>query len=341
MRRRSLLVALLALVVIAGAALSIYWVWAAERIGLAIAEWTEEQRARGYDIAYRDPEIGGFPAKLSVRIAEPRITAPQGWSWSGGAIAGQAAFWRPRVLELTLPRRQKLVAPWGGRLHELALEAADARGLIQLGSGGWLQTATVEMTDLTLTESAAWTLRAERFRHDLTRRLPTVESTDDWTLVLYGEVIKLQLPEAAVSPFGRTIDRLSMNAVLLGFIPAGEPAAALAEWRDSGGLLDFRELMLTWGDLDARATGTATLDERLRPQGAFTARIAGLPEALDTLARQGLIQPAAAMAFKLSALAFAKNRDETGRTVVEVPITLQDGLFYLGPVAIFSLAPVL
>ena len=63
--------------------------------------------------------------------------------------------------------------------------------------------------------------------------------------------------------------------------------------------------------------------------------------ALDTLARQGLIEPAAAMAFKLSALALAKNRDETGRTVVEVPITLQDGLFYLGPVAIFSLAPVL
>ncbi|MCH9012285.1 MAG: DUF2125 domain-containing protein, partial [Proteobacteria bacterium] len=95
------------------------------------------------------------------------------------------------------------------------------------------------------------------------------------------------------------------------------------------------------GPLDLRAEGTAALDQRLRPQGAFTARIRGLPDALDAFAARGLIEPGVAFALKLTALALAKQRDETGKAVVELPITLQDGLFYLGPVALFRLAPVL
>ena len=117
--------------------------------------------------------------------------------------------------------------------------------------------------------------------------------------------------------------------------------AALARWRDAGGLLEVHELALAWGPLDLRAEGTAALDQRLRPQGAFTARIRGLPDALDAFAARGLIEPGVAFALKLTALTLAKRRDEAGTAVVELPITPQDGLFYLGPVALFPLSPVL
>ena len=59
MLRRRLSLGLLGVAVVALGALALYWFWAADRAATAIAQWTEEQRARGYEIAYRGPEIGG------------------------------------------------------------------------------------------------------------------------------------------------------------------------------------------------------------------------------------------------------------------------------------------
>ncbi len=115
----------------------------------------------------------------------------------------------------------------------------------------------------------------------------------------------------------------------------------MARWRDAGGLLEIAALTLVWGPLELAAEGTAALDQELRPQGAFTARIHGLPETLDAFAAHGLIEPGIALALRLTALTLATRKDASGRAVVELPITLQDGLFYLGPAALFPLAPVL
>jgi hypothetical protein len=318
-----------------------YWFWAADRIETAIALWAEEQRARGYQIAYRGPELGGFPVRLAVGFSEPRVTAPQGWRWSGGAIAGEAAFWEPRTLRLELPRQQTLSAAWRGQRRELALSAAAARGLVHLGRDGRLEAATVEMEDLALSAAGGATTRAETLRYRLTRRPPTMEGTDDWSLLLGGETRGIALPAGIRTPFGPRVERLAFDAALFGAIPKGDPAAALAHWRDAGGLVEVRDLALAWGPLDATASGTTTLDQRLRPQGAFSAKIRGLPETIEALVGQGLIEPGAAFALKLTAMALATRNGANGAPVVELPITLQDGLFYLGPVALFRLAPVL
>ncbi len=346
MLRRRLSLAVLGVAVVALGALALYWFWAADRVATAIAQWTEEQRARGYEIAYMGPETSGFPLRLAVRFTEPRVASPQGWRWSGAAIAGEAAFWQPRRLRLDLPLRQRLSADWRGHRRELSLEAETARGLIHLGRDGWLKAATIEMERLTLSEPGGGTqggaaLRADRLRYDVTRRPPTLESTDDWTLLLSGETRGIALPEGTPNPFGEKVERIAFDATLHGAIRKGAPAKALARWRDAGGLLEVHELALAWGPLDLRAEGTVALDQRLRPQGAFTARIRGLSDALDAFAARGLIEPGVALALKLTALTLARQRDEAGKAVVELPITLQDGLFFLGPAALFRLSPVL
>ncbi len=343
---RRLTRAALALALLAFGGLAAYWFWAADRVETAIAQWTEAQRARGYEIAYRGPEISGFPVKLAVRFTEPSVGAPQGWRWSGAAIAGEAAFWQPLTFRLDLPLRQTLSADWRGHRRELSLEAETARGLVHLGPDGWLKAATIEMERVVLGEpgggtQGAATLRADRLRYDVTRRPPTLEGTDGWTLLLSAEMRGIALPEGTPNPFGEKVARIAFDATLLGAIPKGAPAEALARWRDAGGLIEVEQVRLIWGPLDLRADGAATLDARFRPEGAFTARIRGLPDALDAFAARGLIEPGIAFALKLTALTLAKQRDEAGRAVVELPITLQDGLFYLGPVALFRLAPVL
>jgi hypothetical protein len=341
MRPRPLIAAALGAALLALGALAAYWFWAADQVSAAIALWAEAQRARGYEIAYQGPELGGFPVKLAVRFTEPRVTAPQGWRWSGAAIAGEAAFWAPRSLRLELPRRQALSAAWRGHERVLALEAEAARGSVQLGREGWLKAARLEMEALALSEQGGGTTRAERLRYDLTRRPPSLEGSDDWTLLLSGETLGVVLPEGTPNPLGEKVERIAFEATLIGVIPKGAPAEALARWRDDGGLLEVAALTLAWGPLELAAEGTAALDQELRPQGAFTARIHGLPDTLDAFAARGLIEPGVAVALRLMARTLAARRDAGGRAVVELPITLQDGLFYLGPVALFPLAPVL
>jgi len=350
---RRLTRALLGLALLAFGGLAAYWFWAANQVEAAIALWTGEQRARGYEIDYRGPELGGFPVRLTVEFSEPRIAAPQGWRWSGGMIAGQAAFWEPQVLRLDLPLEQTLSAAWRGQRRDLTLNAAAARGLVHLGREGWLKTATVEMEGVVLSEAGGGTLSAETLRYRLTRRPPTLEGVDDWTLLVSGQTRGIVLPDGIRSPFGARIENLAFDAAVIGLIPelvpggvpelvpGGEPGAALARWRDTGGQVEIQDFEITWGPLDVKASGTATLDQRLRPQGVFTARIRGLPEILDALAVQGLIEPGVALALKLTAMALATRNGADGRPEIELPITLRDGLFYLGPAALFRLAPVL
>ncbi len=346
---RRLTRAVLGLALLAFGGLAGYWFWAAGQVEAAIALWTEEQRARGYEIAYRGPELSGFPVRLAVGFSEPRVSAPQGWRWSGAAIAGEAAFWEPLTLRLDLPLEQTLSAEWRGLRRELALGAARARGLVHLGRDGRLDAATLEMERVVLSEAGGGVLRAETLRYELTRRPPALEGNAEETLLLAGEARGIALPEGVRSPFGPRVERLAFEATLVGAIsktapgaaPGGDPAQALAAWRDSGGLVEVRDLSLVWGPLDVDASGTATLDPELRPQGAFTARVRGISEVLDALVEGNMIEPGVAFALKLTALTLAGGAGGDGRAVVELPITLQDGLFYLGPVALFRFAPVL
>lgn len=336
MGKRKIALAASAVVVLAVTALAIYWIWAAGQVRTAIAQWAETQRAEGYEVAYAGPEVRGFPIRLTVRLDEPRIATPHGWRWSGAAIAGEAAFWQPLLLRLTLPSQQELVAVWRGHERTLQLEAARADGMVRFDTRGQAVAATVDMADVTVREASGGSVRASRLYHEVTR-----PPDGDSRVQVRGEIDDLTLPEAPPSPFPETVERLAYRADLIGAIPAGEPAAALAAWRDAGGLLEVTDLSLTWGPLHVRADGTAALDEALRPQGAFAARIAGLPEMLDALVAQRLMEPGAAAALRLAVLTLAEGHDANGRPIVRLPVTLQDGHVFLGPAPLARLDPVL
>jgi hypothetical protein len=338
MTKRNVILAIAIAAVIAAGALAGYWLWAAGQVRTAIAEWSDAQRAAGYAIAYGGPDIGGFPVRLSVHFAAPRVTAPQGWHWSGAAIAGQAAFWQPLSLRLALPLRQELVTVWRGLERTLSLQSARADGLVRLDGRGRAVAATVEMAEVTLREAAGWSARIGHMRHDISR--PSAAPEDQPHTRLEGTIADLTLTQAP-PPLPATIDRLAYAADLTGTLPPGEPAAALAAWRDGGGLLQVTNLTLIWGPLDVRADGTVALDALLRPEGAFAAHIAGLPEMLEALVARGIMLPGAAAALRIAVLTLSEGRDGSGRPTVRLPVTLQDGTIFLGPVALARVDPVL
>jgi hypothetical protein len=335
---------LLAAVLVAGSgfgALSAYWFWAADRVESAIANWAEAQRARGYEIAYRGPEIDGFPFRLNARMERPSVVAPAGWRWSGDAIVGHGAVWAPLTLDLELPRAQQVQGVWFGRTRRAEATAAEGHGTVHFHADGKIDRASLRIADLTVHGEPDWTAHAASLDYDLTSVATAPDGTAEPRILIDGTAREVTLPDFADGPFGRTVERLGLDAEIVGPVPPDDPAVALAIWRDQGGRVDVRKLDVRWGPIEVEAKGSGTLDALLRPEGKFDARIRGLPEAVDVLKRRGLIQDGAALALKTAAFALAQSEAGSNRPVVTLPVTLRDGLVYLGPVAILRIGSVL
>ena len=70
--RRVLLILSVAVAAIVGA-YAIYWHVAANRLAEGIGRWAAERQANGYEIAYGQPVIGGFPLRLEAQIEKQNI----------------------------------------------------------------------------------------------------------------------------------------------------------------------------------------------------------------------------------------------------------------------------
>lgn len=334
--RRPILLVLLATALIVGGGAA-YWQWSAGRLADWIAAWTDQQRGRGYEITYQGPEIDGFPFTLTARFEAPAIASPRGWHWDGPPVTGRAALWNPFKVRLDFPGQHLI----NGLAREETAEitAARAGAVVRIEVDGRIGEVTVEAEGLSV-EHVGAALGAARLR---LRLGPVEPATDDRPrkLVLAGELADATLPEDRNPPFGPTVEHLAFEADLTGEIPGGAPRQLLEGWRDAGGRLEVRRLEVTWGTLALEAAGTLGLDNELRPEGSLTARLRDVGRTVDSLTAAGLIKAKNGRTAKILLLALAGRPAQDGSTVVTLPVTLQDGLLYLGPAPLLRLSPVL
>ena len=78
------------------------------------------------------------------------------------------------------------------------------------------------------------------------------------------------------------------------------------------------------------------LDSALQPVAALTGTVTGYGETLEALVNARLIKPRMALIGKLALGAMARKSNGGGRPEIEVPITLQKSLLYIGPVKLLQ-----
>ncbi len=345
MRTYRLAVAASLLLLLLSATLVGTWFWARHALDGGIARWRAEQLERGYDIAYAGPEFGGFPFSLSVTFREPRVTTPQGLTWRGPPVHGEAKLWDPFTIDLRFPGLHRLTLPEDLRHRQADVSTEQAAGRVVLQADGRVDSATVDLGVLRLSGAELETVSLQR----LTARLGPLRpgnnaggsgaALDEVDLV--GEALFLELPPGRGGPLGDAVARLSFDSTLVGGIPRGKPRDALPAWRDRGGRWRFHHLVALWGPLDLKAEGRLALDEALRPAGLFEAQLKGAGRIIDSLIDAGKIKPEAALAAQLALVAMGRPDGETGESVISAPISLRQGLLYLGPIPLFPVAPVL
>jgi len=337
-------VAAILLLLLVCAAVTGTWLWARQALDDGIARWRAQQIERGYAIDYGGPYYGGFPFALSVRFTAPRVTTPQGLTWQGPPIGGEAKLWDPFTIDLRFPgqHRLDLAKDADSRTAEVTAEAATGRVVLQ--SDGRVESASIDLGGLKLTGDRLEPLAVQR----LTARLGPLRPGNERAggdhleeLDLVGEVIGVDLPPGRGDLLGDVLARLSFDSTLFGGIPPGKPQEALPAWRERGGYWQFRRLAALWGPLDLQAEGRLKLDEAMRPAGEFQSELKGAGAIIDRLIATKKIKPEAALAARLAVAALGRPDSVTGESVLSAPISLRQGMLYLGPIPLAPIAPVL
>ncbi|MDD2325412.1 MAG: DUF2125 domain-containing protein [Alphaproteobacteria bacterium] len=162
------------------------------------------------------------------------------------------------------------------------------------------------------------------------------QSDDDTGLSLWIKASTLMLYPAKHLPLSDMIADLDMSLRVMGTPPDFTQTAQVKSWNEASGIIEIDQLNAQWGPLTLAMKGTLGLSPDLQPEGAFSGRIDGLGEALDELTADGQIGKKQRALLTASMESLARPAFGNASSPI-VPVTIQSGGFYLGPVRLFDL----
>ncbi|MBM3564756.1 MAG: DUF2125 domain-containing protein [Alphaproteobacteria bacterium] len=337
---RPLRIAALTLAVLAGF-YTAGWMYLSARFAEGVGFWLDGLKAEGIAVARKDIAAGGFPFRLEARLTEPKASFAAGRKtveWTPARAVFSARPWSPDRVTLDLSGAHD-IALGGGRWRAEAARLAAAAHL--KGSGP--VALDLELGRLAVAgQKAEGQLGVESLRLRWRRAAqPPADHTGEshaFEIALEG----LRLPERARLPLGSDVAAAKIAGRVLGELSRLTPgmgAGALGPWRDGGGTVELSAVEARYGALAVAGEGTLALDGAMQPLASLTARIEGFAAALDMLAQRGQMKPGDATAAKLVLSALAK-KGPGGRPRLALPVTVQDGLLFVGPAMLLRLPPI-
>ena len=319
----------------------VWWFIAAAGAEQATQAWIEKHRAQGYVIEHDGIERSGFPYRIRLAVANPVIEAPEergGWRWSGEGLSGVIEPWNPQHVITLFEGRQEVRWRDGDTPRVLWAKAEEARGSLVFTARGALERFAFDANATDGFMEGVGPFRVERLQ--VHERQAVAEQEDGLARDVAVRLDSVDLPPVLDGPLGTRIAYLRGQMRLDGDLALPVTATALEDWRGRSGIVEVPQFAVDWGPLNATGDGTITVDEKLRPLGAFAVRIQGFGPTLDAVARKGLMQREDA-AFLAAGLGMLAKPDDEGRPTLHVPLTAQDGRLYVGPFKVMELQPVI
>jgi hypothetical protein len=330
MRKFLLAVALLGIL---GLAFGGYWFWYAELLRTGLRDWRTARMAEGYRIEHAEPVVNGFPAALVARLQAPHIASPTGWRWHGDEALLEAAVFAPGQLSLTLRGRQELTMSAGGGGQRVDRFASnDASLTIDLAPDGAPLAGRGRIAGYRLAEGPRKLLSGASMTIDF-HQLPTTgdgQSSSDFNASLR----QVDLSRVIGEPLGGLLHALDLRGRLVAWPRAGETKGEPTPWNGYEGRIDIEHLDLRWPPVDLSASGAIGLDEQRRPAGRLDAWWRDLPALIDRLVTAGLVESQAAVPIKAAFMLLPRRKAADGRVERLLPIVLEDGRVFVGPIEI-------
>lgn len=346
-RWRIFLPSLVLLLLFAG--LGVFWAFMTWRAGHEIDRMLVREAAHGRDWTCPNRTIGGFPFRIEISCDKPSFAGEaRGRSWRGEVerAVAVAQILSPRhiVAEVTGPLA--VIDSAGGRL-DLSWDLLHGSIEVRPGALASLDRLSIEMTrpKLALVGYGPLDARASGELVDFhLRRAPgRPEAENAFDIASRGTALAVPIADQLLG--GEAPVDMDLVATLLQGeqLGSGTPPGNLEAWRRAGGRLQVSRVLLSRGAQRVEGTGMLGLDERHRPQGRLDLSVVG---ADDLLQHFGL-SPKAAQIGGLIAGVLGGRVPKAGQAEaaprpagdVALPLRLDDGKVFLGPLPVARLAP--
>jgi hypothetical protein len=328
--------AAIAVVMIVGFSVMWWAVWqlAARQYRHAIDHWIEVGRADGDHVEFDKNRIFGFPHRVVMRLNNVRWNSADGMAFHADQMDLSATPWQWTIFDAHMEGHIELSAPLTNDTRTLTLGGDDGRAHVELNSDGTWQLSRVSLGHAHVGRVPDTVFEAENLTAEAHRPDAPPKDSKQPGLLLEAEAEKVKLPSIMPSPFGASMESMKAKLRVMGEMPDFRNRNSVAIWNHGMGVIAFDKLNMEWGPLLFAGKGTIGFDDDLQPEGAFSSAVGHHHEVLAALMQGGFI-PQRQMGMLSSALdLFAKPADDVEG--VELPITVQLGGLFLGPVKVFG-----
>ena len=334
MTGRSRKIAWLTVAVLSILALQLGYAWyrgyVAQQLGLNVNNWILARTAEGYSIDADFAQESGNWLTVSQSLDNIIIAAPRD-AWDLKVVSLSINVDTTNPFKVTLVPAPTLELRYRVADDEYRMTGAIRRGNLGFTYGTDGQARSIFIRDFSGKLSGPIDLDIGLLQADAQLN-PTSSAADGGTSVdLIVGLHDLSISEPANLPLGNYISGIDLAAAVEGTIQPGRPSESLAAWRDGGGVLQIQKLVANWGPLAVTAEGTLALDGQMQPLFAGTATMRGYSEAIDALVQARMMDPGGATGAKIALSAMAKPADDGGPPAAKLPLTIQDGFLFVGP----------
>jgi len=312
------------------------WSLAASQYRTFIDGWIAAHRMPGYQVTYDRRETVGFPRDISLHFTNFVLQNPDGVRIHANDVSLSAFPWQWERFDAKLKHGFELTIPFGGSKILLIGTDQTAHNHTELGDNGDWQFVDLRLTNARALWGSEPFFSAGAFVIALTRPDHPPENHNETGLTLSASVDTLTLPQDLSAPFGPNVAKIDIALHVLGPVPDPRRKESVAAWNSDAGTTVFDKFFLTWGPLIFAAKGTLGLDDDLQPEGVFSSQIGNHEKVLKTLMTYDYIPKHEAGMLDSALNLFAKKSTVAGTPGIDVPITVQLGGLFLGPVRIFE-----
>ena len=318
------------------AALFIFWFVAATKYQTEIDHWIEVGRAQGYKITYDRREQFGFPRRAVLRFVNLHWINSDGIEFHADDLDISAALGQTKNFIAKFKGKVEIVTPVDTQHYTLVLGGESGQAQVSLADDGTWEECSLAMQAAHLGRSPDYIFLTDELK--LSAKRPAAQPTDIKSagLTLSGEARTVTLPAAMPESFGSKMAYLQTDLRVMGAVPDFRKKESVAIWNKNFGVAEFDRLDIEWGNLLLTSKGTMGFDDDLQPEGAFAAVVGHQDRLLETLKKGGYIAPASQEMLTSAMKLFAKPAPIKGQTGIEIPVAVQLGGFFLGPVKIFA-----
>lgn len=318
----------------------ILWYMGATQYQSAVDKWVAIGRSEGYEISYDKREQFGFPHQTVLRFTNVHWKNPNGVEFHAGDLDISADLWQTKKFKAKFKGQVEISVPADTPHYSLVLAGEGGSVDVRISDTGTWQECNIQMASAQLGRAPDYVFLVSNIKLSTRRPPDEPKNAKISGLTLSAEADDITLPAAMPPSFGPKMPKLQIDLRLMGPIPDFRKKEAVKGWDKLNGLVEFDRVNMEWGPLLINARGTMDFDDDLQPEGVFSSVIGHQEEVLKRLMEGGFIAATQQDILNSAMKLLAKPAPINGETGVEVPIAVQLGGFFLGPIKIFSFTPI-